>query len=47
MAKAKRSETTKYNDKNEIMTTLADFVMIIAAKVNRIEAVMSNNGNKN
>ena len=47
MAKAKGSQATKYNDENEIMTTLTDIVMVVAAKVNRIEAVMSNNGNKN
>ena len=46
MAKAKRSQTTKYNDENEIMTTLADFLKEIPAKVNRIEVVISNNGEK-
>ena len=47
MAKAKGSQATKYKDENEIMTTLAGIVMVVVAKVNRIEAVMSNNGNKN
>ena len=47
MAKAKCSQATRYNDENEIMTTLAGIVMVVAAKVNRIEAVMSNDGNKN
>ena len=47
MAKAKGSQATKYNDEHEIMTTLAGIVMVVAAKLNRIEAVMSNNGNKN
>ena len=47
MAKAKGSQATKYNDENEIMTTLAGIVMIVAARLNRIEAVMSNNVNKN
>ena len=46
MANAKRSLTTKYNDENEIMTTLADFLKEIPAKVNRIEVVISNNGEK-
>ena len=47
MAKAKGSQATKYNDENEIMTTLAGIVMVVAAKVNRIKAFMSNNRNKN
>ena len=47
MTKAKRLQTTKHNDENENMTTLADIVMVVVAKVKRIEAVMSNNGNKN
>ena len=47
MAKAKGSQATKYKDENEIMTTLAGIVMVVAAKVNRIKAFMSNNRNKN
>ena len=47
MTKAKRLQTTKHNDENENMTTLADIVMVVVAKVKRIEAVMSNKGNKN
>ena len=47
MAKAKGSQAMKYNGENEIMTMLAGIVMIVAAKVNRIESVMSNDGNKN
>ena len=46
MTKAKRLQTTKHNDENENMTTLADIVMVVAAKANRVEAGMSNNGNK-
>ena len=38
---------TRYNDEHGIMATLADLVMIVPPIVNRIEAVMSNNGNKN
>ena len=46
-AKAKGPQATKYKDENEIMTTLAGIVMVVAAKVNRIKAFMSNNRNKN
>ena len=46
MAKAKCSQTTKYNDENKNMTTLDDFVMVVPAIINGVEAVMSNNGSK-
>ena len=47
MAKAKRSQTTIYNDDKKIMTTPVDFEMVIPAIENRNKAVVSDNRNKN